>query len=678
MVFISLKLAIIAAGKDVSIFYKKQLEYFFGDSIVVSSYSIEDNSVFSPKNEDMYLVTTVSFDCNEDILKYIPKDKTVIIGNVTFKNSTINRLKEYPINTKALLVNSSAKMAAETITLLYQKGVNNIQFYPYYPGCTEGYKNVDLAITPGETRYVPKHINNILDINNRVLDSGTLLEIATLIGCEYLLDTKRFISYFDELSGENIGMENLIEKNSIYTQQLSTITKVTELGIIGFDMNGKITSCNNFALEFLEEKRNLVLFKPVNSGILKDGFEICKKNRNTHQCEFLNKKNEKIKLSFIPILKNEKPIYIYALITKYNKNSSVNDNITNEALKKGHKGRYTFDDIITENITLIKTKEMAKKMAKTNSSILITGESGTGKELFAHSIHNYSDRRDSPFVAINCGALNETLLESELFGYEEGAFTGAKKGGKIGLFEIANNGTIFLDEIEGMSQNLQLKLLRVLQEKEIIKVGGDRLIPINVRVIGATNENIFNLVKEKKFRNDLYYRLNTLPININPLRDRIEDVDLLIKYFKKVLNFNFILTERTRKVLFEYNWPGNVRELKNCIEYFYCLNEKIIEKNMLPEYLKENNYIKFKENIKKIDELMIETLIIIKENNSIGIGSGRNFILKSLNEKGFKVTEAIVRKTLHKLNKLEYIISSKGRAGSKLTELGEKILENNQ
>lgn len=648
------------------------MKYFFGDALIINAYSIEEGDVFSPKNEDIYLITTVSFDCNEDIQRYIPVNKTTIIGNVTFKNSTINRLKEFPVDTKALLVNSSAKMAAETITLLYQKGVNNIHFYPYYPGCVEEYSNINLAITPGEARYAPSHITDILDIENRVLDSSTLLEIATIIGCEYLLDTKRFTDYFDEISGNSVGMENLIEKNSILRQQLISIAKATEFGIIGFEKNGKVDSCNNYALSLLKEKRNLILFRNVQNEILKKGFTSCKESKNFYEINFINDKDETIKLSFIPILKKDDLVYVYALISK---NIEKNSNkLNSEILKKGHKARYTFDDIITQDTLLLKTKEIAKKMSKTNSSILITGESGTGKELFAHSIHNSSNRKDFPFVAINCAALNENILESELFGYEEGAFTGAKKGGKIGLFEIANNGTIFLDEIEGMSQNLQLKLLRVLQEKEIIKVGGDSLIPIDVRIIAATNEDILALVKEKKFRNDLYYRLNTLPINILPLRKRIEDLDFLIRYFKRVLNFDFILTEEAKDGLFSYEWPGNIRELKNCMEYFCCLNEKIIEYSMLPEYIK--NHIYLEKNKKSIEEkdLLLETLKIIKNNEESGFGSGRTTILKRMNEKKLNVTEAIVRKTLYELNRIGYIKSNRGRGGSVLTSLGEKFI----
>lgn len=669
---ISLKLAILAAGESVSLFYKEQLEYFFGDAVVITAYSIENGSVFSPKNEDVYLVTTVSFECNEDILKYIPKDKHIIIGDVTFKNSTIDRLKEFPINTKALLVNSSPKMASETITLLYKKGVNNIQFFPYYPNSMEKYSDIDIAITPGETRYIPNQITNILDIQNRVLDRNTLIEIATTIGCDYLLDTKRFTTYFDEISNGGIGIETLIEKNSILRQQISTITKSEGIGVIEFDVNEKIQSCNNLALNLLDEDRSNLLFKVVQNIVLKEGVQSSKKTKNIFQTIYKNKKEEQINLLFIPIIKNDNVAYTYCLIRK-NKDMKRENEIEKEYLKRGHYSRYTFSDIITEDTKLIKTKEMAKKMAKMNAAILITGESGTGKELFAHSIHNASERRELPFIALNCAALNESILESELFGYEEGAFTGAKKGGKIGLFEIAHNGTIFLDEIEGMSQTLQLKLLRVLQEKEIIRVGGDKLISIDVRVIAATNENILSLVKEKKFRTDLYYRLNALPINILPLRERIGDLEILINYFKKNLDLNFIFTEKAKKLIFQYNWPGNIRELKNCMEYFCCLNEKIIETTMLPEYIKENIDLKEDKNQSNDFLLILEILNILKKSEKNEKGIGRSYILKCLKEKDFEISEAIIRRLLQDMNKKGYIISTVGRGGSKITQLGKEI-----
>ncbi|WP_297489462.1 sigma 54-interacting transcriptional regulator [uncultured Cetobacterium sp.] len=671
----SLKLAVIAAGKNVSLFYKEQLKYFFGDAIEVSNYSIEDKSVFSPKTEDIFLITTVSFDKNDDVLQFIPKDKKLIIGTVTFKNSIIEELKKYPMNTKALLVNTSVKMSIETITLLYQKGINNIEFLPFYPKCNELDKNIEIAITPGEPQLAPKNIKEIIDIKNRVLDTTTILEIATLIDCEYLLETKRFTDYFEEILDKNVGIEALIETNSLLKQKLKLLTDENNIGIISIDKLNIIINCNKKALEYTETSRTKILLKTIDNLFFKTHIKEAKKDLKKTNFIYTNNSNVVFNVSVIPIVRKGKYSCAFILISKILPNESYILRESSDNFKKSHRGRYIFEDIITKSSHMIKLKEIAMKMSRTCSPVLITGETGTGKELFAHSIHNYSDRKDKPFVAINCAALAENLLESELFGYEEGAFSGAKKGGKIGLFEIANNGTIFLDEIEGMSKNLQIKLLRVTQEKEIIKVGGDRLIPIDVRIIAASNEDLLALVEEKKFRNDLYYRLNTLPINLIPLRNRKEDIELLINNFKTSLNFNFILTEKTQSILMEYNWPGNVRELKNCIEYFFCLNEKIIDISMLPEYIRGQENLNTKKYEKSSEDFLIFNILeIIYEKEKMGLGAGRQIILKELEKKNIDVSEAIIRKILNIMKEKGYIESSRGRGGTKLVNFGKETL----
>lgn len=232
--------------------------------------------------------------------------------------------------------------------------------------------------------------------------------------------------------------------------------------------------------------------------------------------------------------------------------------------------KYTFEDIIGESEQMLVALEQAKLGAKTPATILLRGESGTGKELFAHAIHNESDRKYNRFVRVNCAALSETLLESELFGYEEGAFSGARRGGKKGLFEEANQGSIFLDEIGEMTPSTQAKLLRVMQEKEIVRVGGTKAIPVDVRVITATNVNIEKAMAEGKFREDLYYRMNRYPISIPPLRQRLEDIDSLSKRLIQKINLDYGrnvsgLTEQALKILRSYKWPGNVRELENVL-----------------------------------------------------------------------------------------------------------------
>ena len=232
--------------------------------------------------------------------------------------------------------------------------------------------------------------------------------------------------------------------------------------------------------------------------------------------------------------------------------------------------KYTFDDIIADSKLMLAAIQQARKASETPATVLLRGESGTGKELFAHAIHNSSPRADEPFIRVNCAAIADTLLESELFGYEEGAFTGARKGGKKGFFEDANGGTIFLDEVGKMNLKLQAKLLRVLQEKEVMRVGGTKSISINVRVIVATNANLERMIQEGTFREDLYYRLNVVPIFIPPLRKRKEDIPKLTHHLVRKFNQEYgrsvkSISPKALEFMMEYDWPGNVRELENVI-----------------------------------------------------------------------------------------------------------------
>lgn len=252
--------------------------------------------------------------------------------------------------------------------------------------------------------------------------------------------------------------------------------------------------------------------------------------------------------------------------------------------------KYTFEDIIAQSDEMMLAIEQARLGAKTPATVLLRGESGTGKELFAHAIHNASDRKYNKFVRVNCAALSESLLESELFGYEEGAFSGAIRGGKRGLFEEANNGSIFLDEIGELSANTQAKLLRVLQENEIIRVGGTKPVTINVRVIAATNVNLEKGIAKGSFREDLYYRLNRMPIQIPPLRNRIEEIPVLCERLIQKINRDYGrnvegVTKKALHQLMGYDWPGNVRELENILGraiIFMNYYETLIDAHHLP------------------------------------------------------------------------------------------------
>lgn len=253
------------------------------------------------------------------------------------------------------------------------------------------------------------------------------------------------------------------------------------------------------------------------------------------------------------------------------------------------------EDIIGESKAMTELKNRIKKIASSSSTVLITGESGTGKEVIARAIHCESDKNTNPFIAINCGAIPDALLESELFGYVRGAFSGADPNGRVGKFELANNGIIFLDEIGDMPLYLQVKILRVLQERKLVRIGSNHLIDLDIRVIAATNKDLKKLIKENKFREDLYYRLNVIPLNIPPLRERKEDIELLMEMLIKKYNKLFgksvyKVDKQCRDILVNYPWYGNVRELENAVEFMINMADDsgVVTANMLPPSIVEN------------------------------------------------------------------------------------------
>lgn len=289
--------------------------------------------------------------------------------------------------------------------------------------------------------------------------------------------------------------------------------------------------------------------------------------------------------------------------------------------------KYTFEDIIGDSEEMKIAIGQARLGASTPATILLRGESGTGKELFAHAIHNASDRRYNKFVRVNCASLSESLLESELFGYEEGAFSGAKRGGKRGLFEEANNGSIFLDEIGELTANTQAKLLRVLQENEIIRVGGTKAISINVRVIAATNVNLEKGIVTKTFREDLYYRLNRMPIHIPPLRNRMEDIPLLCARLIQKINQDYGrnvegISVEAMKLLMQYHWPGNVRELENILGraiIFMGNNETLIKTLHVPNIViqPQNPFLSENSSLSTTEEIPLSKMMEDYEKNII-------------------------------------------------------------
>jgi len=384
-----------------------------------------------------------------------------------------------------------------------------------------------------------------------------------------LMDNKRSLLIFLEkmaelLGGKVVGNQQNHERE-LMTSQLLTVLNLLHDGILLINDQQQVTHYNTLAAKLLDidTRQELVLYQlledkrlwfAVERGEPFSGPIQGKRVATQLYCDVVPIKNNGVIEGAVISVKDIKQI------KKLVKEATVSEIETH------------FSQIIGDSPKMKALKAMALHVAPSKATLLIQGESGTGKELLARAIHQSSKRKGHAFIAINCGAIPENLLESELFGYEEGSFTGARRGGKLGKFELAHNGTIFLDEIGDMPLHLQVKILRVLQERRIERIGGTRSIPVDVRIIAATHRNLDEMVKTGEFREDLYYRLNVIPLTIPPLRERLEDVPILVQFY---LDYYATVTDRsvsgisqeTVYILANYQWPGNVRELGNVVEY---------------------------------------------------------------------------------------------------------------
>ncbi|MCB6610625.1 sigma 54-interacting transcriptional regulator [[Clostridium] symbiosum] len=353
----------------------------------------------------------------------------------------------------------------------------------------------------------------------------------------------------------------------------ATVNRISS-AVLNYDAAGRLL--------FSNEKARLLFHsadtEQVRKLLFPDEAETC----TTRQERIITYESDNYMAEYLPVIVNRKIRSIVVIVSSENSIQSAEIQLRLNRNRKGYQAKNTFYHIVGKSMAIKSTIRLAEKYARSGSAVLITGETGTGKEIFAQSIHNQSSRAQEPFVAINCAALPQSLLESELFGYVKGAFTGANREGKMGIFEMAHKGTVFLDEIGEMDLSVQAKLLRVLQEKEVCRLGDDRIIPVDIRIISATNKDLSELVHTGGFREDLLYRLNVLELHLPPLRERREDIPLLIRSYLKKTKAQIHFTEKAIKLLSEGDYPGNVRQLFNLLERIVTLTET---SEILPEDL---------------------------------------------------------------------------------------------
>jgi len=666
--------------------YQKQLEEIFGDRLRLRYYiHAEEGVEFDPGSgvgqADIVLITNpYSFPWARRVMK---EGAQIINVDFTFQKEKVDQLRKLPVGTQVLACFNYYSAAHQAVNTLYEAGLANLNLYIHYPGNRNliGQK-MDLVIIGGHTDEIPPDIPEIFDMGERMIALNTVLELA--IAADIMDDEmqRRIIQYGDRVCVPDDYVSAIYNDSVTANLQFRAIAECIDYGIVAFNNDHRIMNYNAiFAQRFgrrgeLKGRRVEELgWEPelermaLSTGEFRNALYVQQGSGRTYLVskEKINKGDERTDLSML-LFKDETQLH------------NLETALQQQIARRGHVAKYRFTDIKGASASMTDCIKKAKRIALIDKPTLIIGESGTGKELFAQSIHNASSRRNYPFVAMNCAAIPSTLLESELFGYEEGAFTGARKGGKAGMFQMAQKGTLFLDEIGELSLPTQAKLLRVLEEKEIMKVGGGEIIGVDVRIIAATNQNLNELVERGEFRLDLYYRLNTLIINVPPLRERREDIPLLIEEFLRQEELGPVTFEpEVRTFLMNYEWRGNIRELRNCVEYMANIADGHITIDYLPDYIRGELGASSppppvpEAPAEPVAELPADALAVLRVLKRRP--EGRRGILEALAQDQMAVSEYHLRALLDQLRQEGYLTFGRGRAGCALTQRGAALLE---
>lgn len=658
---------------------KLSLEEIFGDTVKITTHSyLEQGAIelsVAPR-----LILASGENSYKEILKTHSSENILLAKRDVALPVFFERVYLLPKGKKVLVINETHAGTLDTIQNLVNIGIDYLEFIPYWQDCTLPVDNdIDTAISPGMLHICPEQIKTKIDIGMRQLSISVFMETLNILQLD-LSYTEKFLFFNKKLlvNAYKRLSEQCAHNANLHLSLESILNNINE-AIISVE-DSYISEYNPAAEKLLGIKREDVLQKNIHS-IMGEKFA-----ESYNDIFEFNKKRLYISYTPLPAAPN-KGIFIFKEVTEIEK---MEETVRQIIYKKdsGYAAKYTFNDILAISDSMKQLIAIAKSMAGFDSAILITGESGTGKELFAQAIHNASPRRKYPFVAVNFGAIPDNLVESELFGYTEGAFTGAKRSGKKGLFELAHNGTIFLDEIGNSSTWIQSRLLRVLEEKEIMRLGDTKVIPVNVRAIVATNKNLKDLIEKQLFREDLYYRLNVFPLRIPPLRERKEGLFSLIRQFMLNNKLEMSFSEEAVSCIMNYNWPGNIRELKNMVDYFMLQkNKNIIDLGDLPYDLRyalpEQTYLSdpdIEQILRQLEHLcdlhIVKEMLSIFKLNSAAVGKiGRNRMRQELEQQGLTSSEGKIRTIIDHLQAYNLIAKGKTKQGTIISRQGELVLD---
>ncbi len=663
------KITILAIDEDICIFFKEQLRRIFGDLIEIDYRNTDMNPI--PPVNDTDLILYADPESLTEMISIIKCQAPTLMMKRTITRSALKKIRSIPEGKRALVANINQYMANETMALIYQLGVTGITLFPYYKGI-EKYPKANYIITPKDYSFLPDIKAKTILIGNRVFDISNILDIMSLLQVKRQKVEKIIRKYLLKVPSFWYGAEYSWENRRVLLTQWKILLDELTDGVIVSDDRGQIELINKKAGEILRLDRNDLKTDRLSSLIEKEqNLEVILSDREIKD-ELLSYQGHDLVFTMKRVEDRDNYYGKIIIFNPYTEMVEAQQKIHKKIIGKGYYSRYTYQDLLGEAPEFIQAKKISKKIAGSSSTLLLQGESGTGKEIFAGAIHNYSPRHNQPFVAVNCSTLPENLLESELFGYEEGAFTGAKKGGKIGLFERADGGTLFLDEIGDLPVKLQARLLRALEEKAIMRVGGDSIIHVNVRIIAATNMDLLSLVEEGKFRKDLFFRLNIFQLKIPPLRKRKEDIPILIDHFLKEWNKKLNAARDFKYFYTHYDWPGNIRELKNTLNYMATISPYTLAIDNLPGYIKDNMHFKYPQQIK--EALLLKLLYYRTKTKK---GTGRRSLNNLFNNFYFQISEMEIRELIDQLAEKGQLEIKRGRGGNNITEAGIRRLKKN-
>lgn len=680
-----------------------QLDRLLEDHAKVAGYSVTEG-LSCCISADLLVYSSLTL--VEEAKGWVDQDCPKIVARRAVDSVQLDQLFHIRRGSTVLLVNDDKDSALESIELLIRLGIDHFEMLPWYPELTEvekeaHVKRCHIAITLGESSLVPKEMLSVIDLGPRIIDISTIVEILHYLD---LLDEKaHFLSatYFATAVKLSKTVHKAMAEQEHLNERLMQMLHQINDGLIAYDKEGFIRVFSQKAELIFGMRASRSVGKPLTHVFRNEGLLNYLKAPDA-----ANEAIIKISGSDYAVQKFESAPGSWTVCTLRNLNelAELEQKRRRQNLQKGHIAKYSFEDIIYKSKIMSETIQTAEKIAKTKLTILIYGETGTGKELFASAMHRVSPVAEGPFLAVNFSALPEDLVESELFGYEDGAFTGARKGGKAGLFEQADGGTLFLDEIGDISLKIQARLLRVLQEKEIMRVGGTEVIPVDVRIIAATNKPLFEMAQSGKFREDLYYRLKRLSLITPPLRERREDIALLASHFLKKNGWrghlDLDMSPALKDALYSSQWIGNVRELESITEYLsaVCESGQVLDVQHLPRDFYnlssengENSCLKGGNGEDKpINKLTLSPeqrahdlflsqdyyflLHEILRANDKAQSIGRERLSKLATERGISLTEDMVRTRLKHLEIKGYIHLPKGRRGPVMTVLGRQLL----